>query len=80
MPLGKTEMGKLTLPPLSTTGHSTGRFPSSETVVVMWNFAFSFAAALAFFCALSASQTPIVVGIAEMIRSPTTIFVCVREI
>jgi len=50
--------------------HSTGPCPSSETVAVRWNLAFSFAAALAFFCALRAWQTPMVVGIAEMTSRP----------
>jgi len=55
--------------------HSTGPFSSRQTVAVRWNLAFSFAAAFAFFCALRASQTPIVVGMAETIRSPITIAV-----
>jgi hypothetical protein len=50
--------------------HSTAPRPSSETVALRWNLAFSFDAASAFFCALSAWQTPIVVGMAEMTSRP----------
>jgi hypothetical protein len=60
----------LTCPSLRTQKHSAGPRRSSETVAVRWNFAFSLASWLAFFCALRASQTPIVVGIAEMIINP----------
>lgn len=50
--------------------HSTGPFPSSDTVAVMWNLAFSLAAAFAFFWALSASHTPMVVGMPAITSRP----------
>lgn len=65
-------MQGLTLPSLRIHQHSTGSFPSRQRVVVRWNFAFSLAAAFAFFCALRPWQMPMVVGIADTTRRPMT--------
>lgn len=65
-------MQGLTLPSLRIHQHSTASFPSRQRVVVRWNFAFSLAAAFAFFCALSPWQMPMVVGIADTTSRPMT--------
>lgn len=63
----------LTFPPASTTkGSSAGPPWMESSVVVMWNLAFSFCAASAFFCALMAWATPTVVGMALTMRRPMT--------
>ena len=63
---------RLTWLSTSTTHASVGGPPSMASVAVRWNFAFSFAAAFCFFCALIASPTPIVVGMAAMVNKPMT--------
>jgi hypothetical protein len=60
----------LTFPSFKMHQHSTGSLPSSDTVTVKWNFAFSLADAFAFFCALNASQTPMVVGMPAINSRP----------